>query len=265
MTAEERQAIRAAARAAAANEAEARRAQFLAARAAARGEAVPPPLPPPPSVHLPTAEDAPRLIAQQRTAATARRLVAAESADADAPTPPTRKARRSPPPDDLDAARVATTDAPEAHLHELFASAFCGTRDAALAFAIAAGEPLDEEAAKRAGRQLLALDSVRAAIRRHELDMARAAMSQRAHILGDIRTVYERCMQARPVYDARGQPTGEWRFEPAVALRALELAAKLQGLQAPTRLHVRHRFAGPPAPGATPETATMRLVEDATT
>ena len=40
----------------------------------------------------------------------------------------------------------------------------------------------------------------------------------------------ERAMQAQPVLDAKGVPTGEYRYEGSVANRALELLGKEQGM-----------------------------------
>jgi len=49
-------------------------------------------------------------------------------------------------------------------------------------------------------------------------------------VLANIRTVATRCMQAVPVLDAEGNPTGEYRFDAANALRGFELVGKYLGI-----------------------------------
>lgn len=39
-----------------------------------------------------------------------------------------------------------------------------------------------------------------------------------------LKEVIDRCMQGAPVLDTKGNPTGEWKFEPGAVIRALELA-----------------------------------------
>jgi phage terminase small subunit len=45
-------------------------------------------------------------------------------------------------------------------------------------------------------------------------------------VLERLRSIVERCMQAEPVLDRKGDPTGEYRFDSAGANRALELIGK---------------------------------------
>lgn len=49
-------------------------------------------------------------------------------------------------------------------------------------------------------------------------------------VLSRLVQVAERCMQAEPVTDREGEPTGEYRFEAAGANRALELVGKHLGM-----------------------------------
>jgi hypothetical protein len=42
--------------------------------------------------------------------------------------------------------------------------------------------------------------------------------------------IVERCMQAEPVLDREGKPTGEFTFQAPAAIRALELLGKDQGM-----------------------------------
>ena len=61
---------------------------------------------------------------------------------------------------------------------------------------------------------------------------ARAARTELTadYVLNGIRALVERCIQAEPVRDAEGSPTGEYKFEPAPALRGYELLGKHLGL-----------------------------------
>jgi phage terminase small subunit len=52
----------------------------------------------------------------------------------------------------------------------------------------------------------------------------------RAWVLGQLRANAERAMQTTPVLDAKGQPTGEYRWDGSVANRALELLGKELGM-----------------------------------
>ena len=49
-------------------------------------------------------------------------------------------------------------------------------------------------------------------------------------VLDKLQSNAERAMQAEPVLDRQGQPTGEYRYEGAIANRALELIGKHHGL-----------------------------------
>jgi hypothetical protein len=52
----------------------------------------------------------------------------------------------------------------------------------------------------------------------------------RLWVLERLRENVERSMQAKPVLDKEGQPTGEYRYEAAAANRALELIGKEIGM-----------------------------------
>ena len=49
------------------------------------------------------------------------------------------------------------------------------------------------------------------------------------YLTDNIRAVGERCMQAEPVFDKQGNPTGEYRFDSTAALKAWELLGKRTG------------------------------------
>lgn len=46
------------------------------------------------------------------------------------------------------------------------------------------------------------------------------------YVLTNIKAMFERCSQGIPVLDEEGNPTGEWRYDPANAIKALELLGK---------------------------------------
>ncbi len=49
-------------------------------------------------------------------------------------------------------------------------------------------------------------------------------------VIGELKNVYEKSMQAVPVIDHRGKPTGEYKFEANAANRSLELLGKHLGM-----------------------------------
>ncbi len=70
---------------------------------------------------------------------------------------------------------------------------------------------------------------------RNHLQELISARSRRTEItadsvLQDIRTVADRCLAIAPIPDPQGHGEGEWKFDPRVALRALELLGKHLGL-----------------------------------
>ena len=70
------------------------------------------------------------------------------------------------------------------------------------------------------------LAEIKAAMRETEESIG---LSKEAVIKGLIE-ITDRCMQAVPVFDTKGQPTGEFRFNAAGAVRALELLGKSIGM-----------------------------------
>jgi hypothetical protein len=81
--------------------------------------------------------------------------------------------------------------------------------------------------------QMLVAPRIDAVLKRQEAErahvMAAAAAEpwlSRDFVLEGLRSNAERALQAIPVMDARGQPTGEYRWDGSVANRALELLGK---------------------------------------
>jgi phage terminase small subunit len=88
---------------------------------------------------------------------------------------------------------------------------------------------------------------IEAIMRQHrEAEMALLAEAaagpwlSREYVLASLRENAERAMQATPVLDAKGQPTGEYRWDGSVANRALELMGKELGMFAEKRIIDQH-------------------------
>jgi phage terminase small subunit len=86
------------------------------------------------------------------------------------------------------------------------------------------------------------------AIQRQQYAAQTAAMAQasaepwltRDYVLASLKENAERAMQASPVLDAKGQPTGEYRWDGSVANRSLELLGKELGMFAERRVVDQH-------------------------
>ena len=59
---------------------------------------------------------------------------------------------------------------------------------------------------------------------------ANVAEIDAAYVLSSLKTNVERALQAREVLDRKGEPTGEWQYDGAVANKALELLGKHLGM-----------------------------------
>lgn len=57
-----------------------------------------------------------------------------------------------------------------------------------------------------------------------------ALMATREMIQANLKVVADRCMQVEPVLDAKGQPTGEYKFDASGANQALKLLGQTIGL-----------------------------------
>ena len=69
-----------------------------------------------------------------------------------------------------------------------------------------------------------------AALQKTLVSAFRRSTVNREYVLAALQEVAERCMQRRPVRDANGKVLGDWTFNPASAIRALELLGKQLGL-----------------------------------
>lgn len=85
------------------------------------------------------------------------------------------------------------------------------------------------------GSRLLTHADVKAVIVKKQAEQAASADLSQGWILTQLRTNVERALQATPVYDAEGEPTGEYRYDGAVANKGLELLGKHLGMFNPTK------------------------------
>lgn len=57
-----------------------------------------------------------------------------------------------------------------------------------------------------------------------------ALVATKSYVQMNLRVVAERCMQVEPVFDAKGQPTGEYKFDASGANTALKLLGQTIGM-----------------------------------
>jgi phage terminase small subunit len=124
--------------------------------------------------------------------------------------------------------------------HERFAQVVADGQTAGEAY-LAAGYSCGPQKARGHGHRLRTREDVqtriadllRARERIAEKGMERAIVETaltKAWVLEKLRLNAERALQERPVLDKDGNPTGEYRYEGAVANRALELLGKALGI-----------------------------------
>jgi phage terminase small subunit len=87
-----------------------------------------------------------------------------------------------------------------------------------------------ERAAHVTGNRLLRNDAVRAVISSITSEASQQARVSAVWVRACLRDIVERSMQAAPVLDAQGEPSGVYRYDGAVANRALELLGRDQGM-----------------------------------
>jgi len=84
--------------------------------------------------------------------------------------------------------------------------------------------------ARKQASRLLTNADIKAEIARLRGKVENVAVVDAAYVVTRLRENVERAMTNEPVRDARGNPTGEYRYEGAVANRALELLGKTLGM-----------------------------------
>jgi phage terminase small subunit len=120
--------------------------------------------------------------------------------------------------------------------HAKFVAEYLKTSNATQAY-LAAGYEATPETARRGASVLLTKRDIRQAIRQAKEDAAIAAQINQEWVLRNIRDVALRCMQAEPVLDREGEPTGEYTFNATGALRGLELLGKELDMFADRKVH----------------------------
>lgn len=83
-----------------------------------------------------------------------------------------------------------------------------------------------QKTASRIGPELLGKTCVQAAIQEALKAREKRTGITADYVLTRLQTVVERCMQSEPVYDRKGEPTGDYQFDSSGANRALELLGK---------------------------------------
>lgn len=84
--------------------------------------------------------------------------------------------------------------------------------------------------AQEQGSRLLSNVMVAAAVEAAQRERAGRTGITQDYVLAKLRENVERAMQAEPVRDGKGEPTGAFQYQGAVANRALELLGKHLGL-----------------------------------
>jgi len=112
---------------------------------------------------------------------------------------------------------------------KLFVSEYLKDLNATRA-AIRAG--YSKKTARSQGQRLLTKADVAAAIEKSFEKRLERTDIDADYVLRQAVKVHERCMQAVPVLDKKGCPTGEYRFDAASACRSLELVGKHIDVQA---------------------------------
>lgn len=75
----------------------------------------------------------------------------------------------------------------------------------------------------------LAKPSIQAFIKQLQTKQSEELEITAKYVTDNIRNIGERCMQAQPVLDKQGNPTGEYKFDSQGALKAQELLGKRIG------------------------------------
>jgi phage terminase small subunit len=109
--------------------------------------------------------------------------------------------------------------------HELFAQGLAKGLSADVAYEQASYTPNRGNAAR-----LKANESISGRVKELQEAAAAKAMVTKQWVLDHLKEIVERAMQAEPVLDREGNPTGEYTFQGNVANKALELIGKELGM-----------------------------------
>lgn len=135
--------------------------------------------------------------------------------------------------------------------HEKFARLVAAGEPASKAYVDAGYAASTDRSAESAGSRLLSNVEVAARIAeiRAELEQAaqKAATVTKEWIVEKLRENALRAMQAQPVTDSKGNPTGEYTYQGSVANRALELLGKEIGMFVERTENLNKNVDAPPA------------------
>ena len=87
-----------------------------------------------------------------------------------------------------------------------------------------------EKTANEQGCRLLANVNIQEALSVTRVKIEKRTEITQDYVLSRLVSVVERCMEAEPVLDADGNPTGVFKFNPQGANKALELLGKYKGM-----------------------------------
>jgi len=88
----------------------------------------------------------------------------------------------------------------------------------------------DDNVAKVCASKLLTKTNIKEKIQESLKEKSKRNEITADWVVAQLKKNYERCMQAIPVFDKSGEFTGEFRYEPNAANRALELLGKHVGM-----------------------------------
>jgi len=90
------------------------------------------------------------------------------------------------------------------------------------------------KAANEQAARLLANASIKAAVEEKLAEIRRKNEITADWVVDKAKKIIERCMQAEPVYDNDGNPTGEYKFDSSGANGSLKILAKYLGMEKTT-------------------------------
>ena len=90
------------------------------------------------------------------------------------------------------------------------------------------------KAANEQAARLLANASIKAAVEEKLAEIRRKNEITADWVVDKAKKIIERCMQAEPVYDHEGNPTGEYKFDSSGANGSLKILAKYLGMEKTT-------------------------------
>lgn len=90
------------------------------------------------------------------------------------------------------------------------------------------------KAANEQAARLLANASIKAAVEEKLAEIRKKNEITADWVVDKAKKIIERCMQAEPVYDHEGNPTGEYKFDSSGANGSLKILAKYLGMEKTT-------------------------------